>query len=71
MFEKDKSLERYTREEFTMEEQLYNYYIQMRKVMHSLENFKYGTEDKFQSSEDFKQGFLAGIKILSSILLDI
>lgn len=53
MFEKDKSLERYTREEFTMEEQLYNYYIQMRKVLHSIERFKYGTEDKFSKFRGF------------------
>ena len=36
-----------------------------------IENFKYANEDKFVDNENFKQGFIAGVKIMSSILLDI
>jgi len=53
MFEKEKSSERYLREEFSI-----------------LEGLKYINEDKFINSEDFKQGFIAGVKIMSSLLID-
>ena len=71
MFEKEKSNERYIREDFSIEEKLYESYIEMRKNMNKLENYKHGKEDNYISSADFKQGFIAGVKIMSSILLDI
>lgn len=71
MFEKDKAQIRYTRDAFTFEEKMYEKYIELRKVMHELESMKYGSDDKLINSEDFKQGFIAGVKVISSILLDI
>ena len=71
MFEKDRSFELYTREKFTLEEKLYKDYVSMRKTMNDLENCKYAVDDKMLESTDFKQGFLAGVKIMSSLLLDI
>ncbi len=71
MFEKDKETESYTGYDYTLEENLYQKYIDMRKAMHNLEQYKYSKDDPYIKSEDFKQGFLAGVKIMSSMLLDI
>lgn len=71
MFEKEVSTILFTREKFSLEERLYESYSQMRKDMNEFEKFKYGNEDKFVESEEFKQGFIAAIKIMSSLLLDI
>ena len=43
----------------------------MRKEISKIENYKYSVEDKYINNEDFKQGFLAGIKIMSSFMFDI
>ena len=71
MFEKDKKEILYIREDFSIEEKLYENYIEMRKNMSKLENYKYGKEDKYMTSEEFKQGFIAGVKIMSSLLIDL
>lgn len=71
MFEKEKCDILYAREKFSLEEKLYENYVEMRKNMNKLENFKYGKEDKYISSEEFKQGFIAGVKIMSSLLIDL
>ena len=71
MFEKNTSLEKYTRTDFTYAEKLYDNYVSMRKEISKIENYKYSVEDKYINNEDFKQGFLAGIKIMSSFMFDI
>lgn len=71
MFEKDKSQIFYQRKFYTMEEELYKHYLKLRGVLHDIEAFKYATEDNFSTSEDFKQGFIAGVKIMSSMLIDL
>ena len=43
----------------------------MRNILKEIENYKYGVVDTFKNSEEFKQGFLAGVKIMSSMLLDL
>lgn len=71
MFEKDKMQERYIREDFTYAESLYKKYIEMREVLSKYELMKYSTTDPYSTSEDFKQGFIAAIKIMSSIFMDL
>ncbi len=71
MFEKNKNYERYIRDEFSFEEKLYEKYVEMRKIIHEFENLKYATSDVYTQSEDFKQGFLAGVKTISSLIIDI
>ncbi|MBE5735975.1 MAG: hypothetical protein E7356_01270 [Clostridiales bacterium] len=71
MFEKNKGDERYIREYFTMEEKLFEKYMEMVGVLFEVESYKYYKESPIQHQEAFKQGFLAGVKILSSMLLDI
>lgn len=71
MFEKDLSKVLYSRENYSLEEELYKNYIEMRSVMGKLESMKYNNEDKILNSEEFKQGFIAGVKIMSSLLLDV
>lgn len=71
MFEKNTNFEKYTRTDFAYAEKLYDNYISMRKEISKIENYKYSVEDKYINNEDFKQGFLAGIKIMSSFMFDI
>ena len=71
MFEKNDGLVRYTRTDFTFEEELFNKYMELRSVVSLLENKKYAVIDDMKDKELFKQGFLAGVKIMSSILLDV
>lgn len=43
----------------------------MRRILHEIENIKYEVEDKYMTSKEYKQGFLAGIKTMSSLLMDV
>lgn len=71
MNEKDKSKINYTSEQYTFAETLYNNHIEMRKTSNQIEGLKYDIKDKYILNEDFKQGFIAGIKIMSSLFLDL
>lgn len=71
MFEKNDMLIKYTRVNFTFEEELFKKYMELRQVVSLLENMKYDAEEEMKDKESFKQGFLAGDKVMSSVLLDI
>ena len=71
MFEKDRATMLYNRDAFTFEEKLYQKYLELRKITSELESIKYSKADTYSTSEDFKQGFIAGVKIMSSILLGL
>lgn len=71
MFEIDSNKELYTRVDFTFEELLFERYLSMRELVNKLENIKYKCDDTLGNSKEFKQGFLAGVKVMSSIFLDI
>lgn len=68
----DKSEELYTRTGYSYEEKLYKHYVEMNKVVNEFIGMKYGEQDeKLLRSDEFKQGFIAGLKIMSSIFLDM
>lgn len=67
----DKKYERYTREEYTMEEEMFEHYKEIRKAVNDVQNLKYSFEDKLSGSSEFKAGFIAGVKIMSSIFMDM
>ena len=46
MFEKDSTLIRYIRENYTMAEKIYEGYMIMRKAVGDIENIKYDNPDK-------------------------
>ena len=72
MFKTSKDLELYNREYYTMAEQIYEQYMQIRKVVKGIENMKYGGDiDSFEHNEDFKQGFIAAVKVMSAIFMDM
>ena len=71
MKENNKSLERYTRTQYTVAEQIYKAHMEMRKNIYGLENLKYEMKDPYSSSEEFKQGYLAGVKTMMSIFMDL
>ena len=61
----------YTRTDFTYPEKLYEYFMKMRQELEDVHKAKYGSDDPYRTSEDFKQGFIAGVKIMSAILMDL
>ena len=72
MFNTSKEMERYVRDEYTMAEALYNEYMQMRAAVCKVENKKYsGDIDSMVGSEDFKRGFIAGVKVMSALFMDM
>lgn len=72
MFDKDKSREFYTREHYTFAESLYKDYIKMRRTTQVFEGHKYDTKnDTFINSKEGKEGFLAGVYIMLSLIGDM
>ena len=67
----DSKTKLYIREYYTLAESLYNNYNEMRIALNNFEKMKYEVKDKYISNEDFKQGFIAGVKIMSSMFLDV
>ena len=67
----DSKTKLYIREYYTLAESLYNNYNEMRIALNNFEKMKYEVKDKYISNEDFKQGFIAGVKIMSSMFLDM
>lgn len=67
----DKSLELYKREHYTMAEELFNNFKNMKGCVDGIQKLKYDFEDSYMLSEEYKQGFIAGVKIMSAILMDM
>ena len=59
------------KENFLIEEKLFNYYIKMRESLKEFECFKYEYDDEMLKSKDFKNGFYSAIKLISSIIMDV
>ena len=45
--------------------------METRKNIYGLKNLKYEIKDPYSNSEEFKQGFLAGVKTMMSIFMDL
>lgn len=71
MFEKNKMNELYNRTDFTFEEQLYDKFLEIRKIVSTLENKKHCVKDDYMDNDSYKQGFLAGVKLMSSLFIDL
>lgn len=73
MFNKDKSLIYYKREHYTFAESLYENYVKMRKAATEFENIKYSNNygDTFILSAEGKEGFLAGVYVMLSLIGDM
>lgn len=56
--------------EFSLEEELYTLYINMRRQILIHDNYKYESNDPLINSNDFKSGFFAGIKIMLSLSIN-
>ena len=67
----DKNLELYKREHYTMAEELFNNFKNMKGCVDGIQKLKYDFEDPYMLSEEYKQGFIAGVKIMSAILMDM
>lgn len=51
----------------SFEENIFELYISMRKEVLDADGFRYETTDEYINSDDFKTGFLAGIKVMSAL----
>jgi len=72
MFDKNKSQELYTREHYTFAESLYNDYVNMRRTTTKFESNKYSKlDDSFINSKEGKEGFLAGVYVMLSLIGDL
>ena len=73
MFDKPKELIYYKREHYTFAEKLYEQYVSMRKTATEFENIKYNNEfkDSFILSQEGKEGFLAGVYVMLSLMGDM
>ena len=68
----DKSkYELYQREILSMAEKIYQGHIIMRKAINEFEKIKYNYDDKYINSNEYKLGFIAGVKAMSSIIKDL
>ena len=59
------------KDNFLIEEKLFNHYMAMRKCLKEFESFKYDYDDEMLKSKDFKNGFYSAVKLLSSIIMDV
>ena len=72
MFDKNKMDILYTRKDYSFAEGLYENYINMRKNVFEFEKSKYAKEeDSFVGSKEGKEGFLAGVYIMLSLIGDM
>lgn len=72
MFDKDAGLIPYHRKDYTLAEELYEEYIKMRRAAHQFEKIKYPTkEDTFIGSKEGKEGFIAGVHAMLSLMADL
>lgn len=72
MFDKNPEYEKYTRSHYTFAEELYLEYINMRKATRKLEDLKYDYKsDDFIKSKEGKEGFIAGVYTMLSLISDL
>lgn len=70
MIEKDKELYSNIRTNYTMAEKLYTQYTEMKNSLNEELGKKYGIDNSNINSNDFKDGFIAGVKTLSALYFD-
>jgi hypothetical protein len=71
LFDQDLNFVLYTRKHFSYPEKLYEHFMNMRSELEEVHKTKYGSDDPYRTSEEYKQGFMAGVKIMSAILMDL
>ena len=71
MIELDSEFERYLREDYTMAEQIFEGFKVMRKAVMKEANVKYVKDDEMLNSKEYKLGFLAGVKCMSAMFMDL
>lgn len=72
MFDKIKEIIPYDRKDYTLAEELYNNYVEMRKATLNFERTKYMIEkDDFIQSKEGKEGFIAGVYAMLSLIADM
>jgi len=60
------------RKQFSFEEDMYIKYIELERIVKDYKKMKYSDDDKSISDTiEFRDGFIAGVKLMSSIFLDM
>lgn len=70
MLDKNKMLELYIRHDYSFAEKLYENYLKMREATSNYESIKYSPEETSQNNLR-KEGFIAGIHIMLSLIADL
>ena len=63
--------ELYMRAHFTASENIYKEYVKMRDEINNINREKYVVDDSICKSKEFKQGFIAGVKVMMSLFMDM
>ena len=71
MFRINDGDKKYIQDKYTLAEGLYNEYLKMREYVSAFENIKYAEEDNFKNSKEGKEGFIAAVYIMLSLIADM
>ena len=63
--------ELYMRSHHTASESIYKEYMNMRDAVNQINKLKYEFDDKISTSKEFKKGFIAGVKVMMSLFMDL
>ena len=72
MIEKpDESFASYVREHYSASEVIFKEYIKMREAINNIYRLKYTFEDEIANTKEFEKGFIAGVKVMMSLFMDM
>lgn len=72
MIEKpDESLASYVREHYSACELIFKKYKEMREVINDIYRLKYDVKDEIANTKEFEKGFIAGVKVMMSLFMDM
>ena len=63
--------ELYMRNHHTVSENIYSEYMNMRSEINRINKLKYEFDDEISSSKEFRKGFVAGVKVMMSLFMDL
>ena len=67
----DESLASYFREHYSASEVIFKEYLKMREAINDIYKLKYDIKDDLANSKEFEKGFIAGVKVMMSLFMDM
>lgn len=72
MIEKpDESLAAYKRDYYSACELIFKEYKNMREAINDIYRLKYLVKDEIANTKEFEKGFIAGVKVMMSLFMDM